>query len=139
MQARRAAGFSKIFSTKEKSEHLVASKVQSDERQRQREAQAQLERSQRSEQDANDKGGICSTEASDGNARRMLKFFEDSEVQKVSVREVEGQVLSPNESRVNIVRIARQPRQEKRTNLFQSFRQGENELLFASKARRDDQ
>ena len=75
-------------------------------------AQAQEERSQRSVQDDNDKGDICWTEACEGIARRMLKCLEDSEVTKVSTRELVEQVLSPNESRINIVRIARQARNE---------------------------
>ena len=87
MQAGGADRIFEIFSTKEKSEHLVASKVRWDERQRQRVAQTQDKRSQRSVQDV--------TEASEGIARRMLQYLEDSEVAKVSIRELEGQVLSP--------------------------------------------
>ena len=66
-------------------------------------AQAQEEGSRRRVQDGNDKGDLCWTEACGGIARRMLKFLEDSEAAKVSMREVEEQVLSPNESRINIV------------------------------------
>ena len=57
----------------------------------------------------------------------MLKYLEDSEVMKVSTRELKDQVLSPDESTVNIVRIARQARSEKEKKLFQIFRQGANE------------
>ena len=64
-----------IFSTKEKSEHLVASTVRWDERQGQWVAQAQEERSQRSEQDEHDKGDLCWTEACEGIERRLLKLF----------------------------------------------------------------
>ena len=53
------------------------------------------------------KGGLCWNEACEGIARRMLGILEDSEAAKVSIRELEEQVLSPNESRINIVRIAR--------------------------------
>ena len=81
-------------------------------------AQAQEERSQRSVQDDNDRGDICWTEACEGIARRMLKYLEDSEVTKVSTRELEEQVLSPHESRINSVRIARQARNEKRKSCF---------------------
>ena len=52
--SRRGSRIFEIFSTEEKSEHLVASKVRCDERQR-RVAHAQEERSQRSVQDENDK------------------------------------------------------------------------------------
>ena len=104
--SRRSGRIFEIFSTKEKSEHSVANKVRWDERQRERGAQTQEERSQRSVQDDNDRGDVCWTEACEGIARRMLKFLEDSEIAKVSIRELEEQVLSPNISRINIVRIA---------------------------------
>ena len=50
---------------------------------------------------------------------------------KVSTRELKEQVLSPDESSVNKVRIARQARSEKSKKLFQIFRQGANEVLIA--------
>ena len=56
MNASRRGKFFEIFSTEEKSEHLVACKVRWDERWRQRVAQAQEERSERSVQDEDDKG-----------------------------------------------------------------------------------
>ena len=82
--------------------------------------QAQEEGSRRSVQDENDKGDFCWPEADEGIAWRMVKFLEDSDVAKVSMRELEEQVLSPNESRVNIVRIARQARNEKSKHCFSS-------------------
>ena len=54
---------------------------------------------------------------------------------KVSTRELKEQVLSPDESTVNIVRIARQAR----SGLFQIFRHGANEVLIARKGRWDEQ
>ena len=84
------------------------------------------------------KDDLCWTEACEGIARRMVKFWEASEVAKVSIREVEAQVLSPNESRINIVRVPRQARNHKRKHVFQIFRQGESEVLTAGKARRDE-
>ena len=81
-------------------------------------AWAQEERSHRNVHHDNDKGDICWTGASEGIVRRMLKYLEDSEVTKVSIRELEEPVLSPNESRIDIVRIARQARNEKRKNCF---------------------
>ena len=136
--SRRSSRIFEIFSTKERSEHLVACEVRLDERRRQWVAQAQEERSQRSVQEENDKGDLCWTEACEGIARRMLKFLKDSEGAKVSTRELEELVLFPNESRINIVRIARQGRNDKRKKLFQIFRQGENEVLIAGKARWDE-
>ena len=64
-------------------------------------SEAQEERSQRSAQGENDKCDLCWTEACEGIARKMLKFLEGSEVAKVSIRELEKQVLSPNESRIS--------------------------------------
>ena len=61
--SKRGSRIFEIFSTREKSEHLVANKVRLDERQRQRVAQAQEERSQWSVQDDNVKGDFCWTEA----------------------------------------------------------------------------
>ena len=49
----------------------------------------------------------------------MLKYLEDSEVMKVSTRELEEQVLSPNEPRIDVLRIARQARNDEK-NCFRS-------------------
>ena len=86
-----------------------------------------------------DKGDMCWTEACERLATRMLKYLQDSESTKVSTRELEEQVLSPNEPRINTVRIARQAGNEKRESLSQIFRHGENEVLIASKAKWDEQ
>ena len=59
-------------------------------------AGAGRERSQKSAQDDDDKS----------DQHRCEEDLEDSEVAKVSMRELEEQVLSPNESRIYIVRIA---------------------------------
>ena len=99
----------------------------------------QQERLQRSAKKDCDHGDPCWTEACEMLARRMLKYLEDSESKKVGTRELEEQLLSPNESRVNVVRIARQPRIEKQEKFFQIFRQREAEVLIASKARCDVQ
>ena len=126
LASRRGSRIFLMSSTKEKSEHFGASKVRWDERKRQMVAQAQEQRSQRSVQDDNDKSDLYWTEACEGIARRMVKCLEDSEVAKVSKRELEQQVLSPNESRINIVHVARQARNDKSKNLFQVFRDKEN-------------
>ena len=55
---------------------------------------------------------------------------------KRSTKELKEQVLSPNESSVNIERFARQASSETRKELFQIFsRQGANEIHVASIAR----
>ena len=65
----------------------------------------------------------------------MLRYLEDSEALKVSTKELKEQVLSPDESGVGIVHIARQATSEKSKKLFQMFRQGANEVLIAKMAR----
>ena len=67
--------------------------------------------------------------------KKMFKYLEDSEDLKVSTRELKEQVLSPDESSVSTVHIARQARSERNKKLFQIFRQGANEVLIASMAR----
>ena len=69
----------------------------------------------------------------------MLKYLEDSESTTVGIRELEEKVLFPSESGSNVVRIARQAKKEKSQNLFQIFRQGEDEVLIASNSRWDAQ
>ena len=72
-------------------------------------------------------------------AKSLLKCSQDSEALKVSTRELQEQVLSPNESSVSMVRIARQARSENSKKMFQIFsRQGANEILVASMARGEE-
>ena len=52
----------------------------------------------------------------------MSKCSEDSEVTKVSTSELKEQILSPSESSVKIVRIARQARNGKSKMLIQILR-----------------
>ena len=58
----------------------------------------------------------------EGIAKKMSKCSEDSEVTKVSTSELKEQILSPSESSVKIVRIARQARKRKNKMLFQILR-----------------
>ena len=116
-----------------KSDHLVASRNRWLKYQGQRVAQE--ERRKR----VCDQGDLCWTEACERLARRIIKFWEDSESTKVSTRDLEEQLLSPNESRANVVRIARQARNERKQKLLQIFRQREGEVLIAGEARWDVQ
>ena len=100
---------------------------------------AEQERSQRSVKKDYDTGDLCWTEACEGIAKRMPKYLEDSEITKVSTGELEEQVMSPNERRSSVVRIARQARNEKKEKLLQIFRQREGEVLIATKTRWDVQ
>ena len=56
---------------------------------------------------------------------------QESEVAKVSIRELEEQVLSSNEARINVVRITRPARNKKIQKLFQKiFHQKRKKKLF---------
>ena len=95
----------------------------------------QEEKARRDVQEVDDEGDQNWTAACEWTVKKMLKCLEDSKVLKVSTRKLKEHVLSPNESSVSIVRIARQVRSEKSKKLFQIFRQGANEVLIASTAR----
>ena len=122
-----------ILSSKEKSERSVASKVRWDERQRPKAVQE--ERARRDVQEVDEEVDQNWTAACEWIAKKMLKYFEGSEVLKVSTRDLKEQVLSPDESSVRKVRIARQASSEESEKFFQIFRQGANEVLIASMAR----
>ena len=98
----------------------------------------QDDRAGRNVQDADDEDDHCWTEACEGIAKNFFKYLDDSEVKKVSTRELKERVLSPNESSVDIERIARQARSERGKKLFQIFRQGANEVLIATVARGEE-
>ena len=82
---------------------------------------AQEDRARRDVQEVDDKVDHNWTAACEWVAKNMLKYLEDSEVMNVSTRELKEQVLSPDESNVNTVRIARQARSETRKKLLQIF------------------
>ena len=90
--ARRGGRIFEIFNTKKKSEHLVASKVRWDERQKLK--MAQEERARQDVQEVDDELDHHWAAACEGTARKMLKYLEDSQVMKVSARELKEQVLS---------------------------------------------
>ena len=102
---------------------------------RQRLKAAQEERAREDVQEVDDKVDQKWTAACQWRSKKMLKHLEVSEVWKVSTTELKEQVLSPDESSVNTVRIARQVRSQKYKRLFQMFRKGANEVLIASVAR----
>ena len=74
----------------------------------------QEEKARRGVQEVDDEVDQDWTEAYDWTAKKMLKYLEDSEALKVSTRERKEHVLSPDESNVRKVRIARQARSEER-------------------------
>ena len=75
--SRRGIRIFEIFSTEEKSEHLVASKVRWDEGQRQRVALE--EKTRRNVQDADDEDDHCWTEACEGPHKRIKRTSPVSE------------------------------------------------------------
>ena len=123
-----------IFSSKGQSEFLVASRRRWDERQRV--LVTQEEESRRKAQEVDYEVNQNWTAVNHTIAIKILSYLDLSEASKVSTRELKEQVLSPNEPSVNIERIARQARSEKRKKLFQIFsRQGANEIFVSSMAR----
>ena len=53
----------------------------------------------------------------------MLSYLDNSEASKVSTKELKEQVLSPNHTSVNIVRIVRQARSEKHNKIVPDLQQ----------------
>ena len=121
--SRRGGMIFEIFSSKVKSEHLFVSKVRWDERQRLKVAQGGKAR--RDVQEVDDEVDQSWTAACEWTAKKVLMYWEDSEVLKVSTGEMKEQVLSQSD----------EARSEKSKKLFQSFTQGVNEVLIASVAR----
>ena len=79
----------------------------------------QEEKARRNVQEVDDEINQNWTAVYQWTAQKMLRYLEDSESLKVSIRELKEQVLSPDESSVNKERIARQARSEKSKKLFQ--------------------
>ena len=67
---------------------------------------------------------------------RHVKGLRGECAAKVSTRELEEQVLSPKETRINIVRSARQARNEKRKNVVSDL-QTRRKMRSSSLVRRD--
>ena len=111
--SRRGGRTFEIFCSKEKIEHLVASKVRWDERQRLKAVQE--ERTRKDVQEVDDEVDQIWTPDCECVAKKMLKYLEDSEVLKVSTRELKEQALSPDETSVSVVRIARQATRKARS------------------------
>ena len=122
-----------IFSSNGQNEHKAASRVRSDERQRL--MATQEEEARRNVQGVDNEVNRNLTAVHQTIAKRMLKYLEDSEALKVSTRELKEQVLSPNEPRVRIVRIAEKQNavpdfQETRSERDRSRQYGEMEGAF---------
>ena len=61
-------------------------------------------------------------------AKRMLRYLEDSEDLKVSVSDLKGQLEKPEEEGFSIMQIAQQARNERGQKLFETFRQGKDDV-----------
>ena len=111
--SRRGGKILEIFNSKDKSEHLVASKVRWDWRQRPKVAQE--EKARGDVQEVDDKVDQTWTAACEWTAKKMLKYLEDCEAMKVSTGELKEQVLSPDESNVRkcMLRGSREVREAK--------------------------
>ena len=72
-------------------------------------------------------------------SKRMLRYLEDSEDLKVIISELKGQLDTPEEEGFSIMQIAQQARNDKGQKIFETFRQGADELYIASLARWDTQ
>ena len=70
-------------------------------------------------------------------ASRMLKHLEDSEDLKVGLSDLKEQLETLEEAGFSFMQIAKQARNERGQQLFQIFRQEENEVCIASLARWD--
>ena len=68
-------------------------------------------------------------------ANGFLRYLEDSEDLKVSVTELEEQLGISEEAGISIKQVAQQARNENGQNMFEIFRQGEEDVCIASWAR----
>ena len=62
----------------------------------------------------------------------MLKYLQDNEDVKVGLSELKEQLETPEETAICFMQIAQQARNERGKELFQIFRQEENEVYIAS-------
>ena len=115
--SRRSSRIFEIFSTKQRTVSTQLQAKRGGRSARDRESC----RKRRSVQDNDDKGDLWWTEACEGIVRKMSKYLEDSDVTKVSTRELEEQVVSPNKSKI------RCSRKEKRRSSSLARRHGMND------------
>ena len=101
---------------KEKGEHLVASKLRWDDCPR--EETAWKDRQEREEEDR--RKWFAAYE--DAETKRMLKYLEDSEDLRVSLRELKEQLESPEEAGISFMQIAQQARNERGKKVLPDLR-----------------
>ena len=70
--------------------------------------------------------------AFEATAVSILRYLEESEDLKVSVTELQEQLGMSDEAGVSIKQFAQQARNENGQNMFDTFRQGEEEVCIAS-------
>ena len=125
--SRKGGRIFEMFSSKGQSEHLAASRVRWDERQRL--MATQEEEARRNVQEVDNEINQNWTAVCQLIAKGMLKYLEDS-------REMKKQALSPNESSVSMVRTARQAR-KRRAKSCSSFLAGKDQTRSQPPAWRD--
>ena len=116
--SRRSSRIFEIFSTKETSEHLVASKVRLDDRQRQRVVQE--ERQEGACKMMTTKATFAGPRPVKGLHRKCYSIWRTAMSRK-SAQENWRNKSCPNESRISNVRIARQPRNENKQKAVSDF------------------
>ena len=65
----------------------------------------------------------------------MLRYLEDSEDLKVGVTEFQEQLGTSEEAGISIKQIAQQAMNENGQQIFENFRQGEEDVRIANRAR----
>ena len=73
--------------------------------------------------------------ALEGTAKRMLRYLEDSEDLKVGVTEFQEQLGTSEEACISVKQIAQQAMNENGQKILENFRQGEEDVRIASRAR----
>ena len=105
----------------EEGEHQVTSKWRWDDYQRQRKPQEEKAWKESQGLEEEDERKWCA--AYEDAAKKMLKYLEDSEDLKVSLRELKEPLESLEEAGISITQNAKQARNERGQKLFQIFRQ----------------
>ena len=121
----------------EEGELLVASKWRWDDCQRQRKSHEEKAWKESRGVEVEDQRKRCV--AFRDAAKRMLKYLEEGEELKVALRELKEQLEAPEEAGISVMQVAKQARNERGHQIFQIFRQEENEVHITSSARWDTQ
>ena len=117
----------------EKGEHQVTSKWRWDDYQRQRKPQEEKAWKESQGLEEEDERKWCA--AYEDAAKKMLKYLEDSEDLKVSLRELKEPLESSEEAGIFITQNAKQARNERGQKALPDLQARKNEVYIASLAR----